>query len=156
MAEKQNIEWKAIWKDDYLAWLCGFANAQGGKLYIGVDDSGKPIGLSNCKKLLEDLPNKIRDSLGIIANINLHTHEGQDYIEIEIPPYPIAISCKGSYYYRSGSTNQKLIGAELENFLLKRRGLDWENLPLPQLTLDDMDDGIIRNFKEQATKKGAY
>ena len=154
MAEKQNIEWKAIWKDDYLAWLCGFANAQGGKLYIGVDDSGKPIGLSNCKKLLEDLPNKIRDSLGIIANINLHTDEGQDYIEIEIPPYPIAISCKGSYYYRSGSTNQKLIGAELENFLLKRRGLDWENLPLPQLTLDDMDDGIIRNFKEQATKKG--
>lgn len=52
MAEKQNIEWKAIWKDDYLAWLCGFANAQGGKLYIGVDDSGKPIGLSNCKNSL--------------------------------------------------------------------------------------------------------
>lgn len=30
MAEKQNIEWKAVWKDEYLAWICGFANAQGG------------------------------------------------------------------------------------------------------------------------------
>lgn len=63
MAEKQNIEWKAIWKDEYLAWICGFANAQGGKLYIGVDDNGTPIGLPNSKKLLEDLPNKIRDVL---------------------------------------------------------------------------------------------
>ena len=35
MTERQNIEWKEIWKDDYLAWICGFANAQGGKLYIG-------------------------------------------------------------------------------------------------------------------------
>lgn len=154
MAEKQNIEWKAIWKDEYLAWICGFANAQGGKLYIGVDDNGTPIGLPNSKKLLEDLPNKIRDVLGIIVNVDLYDDGRSDYIKIEVPPYPIAISCKGSYYYRSGSTNQKLIGTELENFLLKRRGLNWENLPLPQLTLDDIDDDIIKKFKERATKKG--
>lgn len=29
MPEKQNVEWKAIWKDEYLQWICGFANAQG-------------------------------------------------------------------------------------------------------------------------------
>ena len=34
MREKQNVEWKEVWKDDYLAQICGFANAQGGKLYI--------------------------------------------------------------------------------------------------------------------------
>ena len=47
MVEKQNIEWKAIWKDEYLAWLCGFANAQGGRLYIGLDDEGSATGLTN-------------------------------------------------------------------------------------------------------------
>ena len=57
MPEKQNVEWKAIWKDEYLQWICGFANAQGGTLYIGKDDNGNPIGLNNAKKLLEDLPN---------------------------------------------------------------------------------------------------
>ena len=31
MPESQNIEWKAKWKDEYLEWICGFANAQGGK-----------------------------------------------------------------------------------------------------------------------------
>ena len=35
MTESQNIEWKASWRDEYLKWICGFANAQGGKIYIG-------------------------------------------------------------------------------------------------------------------------
>lgn len=35
MAENQNIEWKQSWRDEYLKWICGFANAQGGKIYIG-------------------------------------------------------------------------------------------------------------------------
>jgi ATP-dependent DNA helicase RecG len=30
MQESQNIEWKEIWKDEFLKWICGFANANGG------------------------------------------------------------------------------------------------------------------------------
>ena len=32
MNEDQNIEWKRSWRDEYLKWICGFANAQGGVL----------------------------------------------------------------------------------------------------------------------------
>ena len=53
MPESQNIEWKSKWKDDYLEWICGYANAQGGKIYIGCDDDGNVIGLPNAHKLLE-------------------------------------------------------------------------------------------------------
>lgn len=35
--ESQNIEYKESWRDEYLKWICGFANAQGGTLYIGND-----------------------------------------------------------------------------------------------------------------------
>ena len=45
MAESQNIEWKESWRDEYLKWICGFANAQGGKIYIGTRDDGTVIGL---------------------------------------------------------------------------------------------------------------
>ena len=31
MPESQNTEWKSKWKDEYLEWICGYANAQGGK-----------------------------------------------------------------------------------------------------------------------------
>ena len=30
MGEDQNLEWKSAWRDEYLKWICGFANAQGG------------------------------------------------------------------------------------------------------------------------------
>lgn len=154
MAEKQNIEWKEIWKDEYLAWLCGFANAQGGTLFIGMNDSGEVVGLQNSHKLLEDLPNKVRDAMGIIVDINLAERDGKEYIEIKVPTYPVAISCKGVYYYRSGSTNQRLSGPELESFILRRRGVTWDNVPLPAFTAEDIDDGVVKRFKKWASKKG--
>jgi len=45
MPEQQNIEYKSIWKDEYLRWICGFANAQGGTLIIGKNDDGKIVGI---------------------------------------------------------------------------------------------------------------
>ena len=43
--ENQNIEWKESWRDEYLKWICGFANAQGGKLIIGMSDRSKVVGV---------------------------------------------------------------------------------------------------------------
>ena len=54
MAESQNIEWKESWRNEYLKWVCGFLNAQGGTLYIGIDDNGLVRGISNAKKYMED------------------------------------------------------------------------------------------------------
>lgn len=146
---------KEIWKDEYLAWICGFANAQGAKLYVGKNDNGKTGGLSNVHKLLEDLPNKIRDAMGIIAPVNLLADGDKEYIEVVVQPYPIAISYKGIYYYRSGSTNQKLTALELESFLLRKQGATWDNLPLPAFSIGDVDDDVIKRFKKWAAKKDA-
>lgn len=154
MPEMQNIEWKAKWKDDYLEWICGFANAQGGKIYIGCNDDGEVVGLSNTRKLLEDIPNKIRNAMSIVVDVNLLMQDGKEYIEIVVPQYPVAISCKGVYYYRSGSTMQTLSGPELESFILRKRGAAWDNMPLPGFTIDDIDDTLVEKFKKLASKKG--
>lgn len=71
--ESQNIEYKESWRDEYLKWICGFANAQGGKIYLGVNDNRQVIGLEEkeAHKLTEDIPNKVRDVLGIIVDVNL-------------------------------------------------------------------------------------
>ena len=34
--ETQNIEFKESWRDEYLKWICGFANAQGGTQDINL------------------------------------------------------------------------------------------------------------------------
>ena len=68
--ESQNIEYKESWRDEYLKWICGFANATGGKIYIGIDDNGQVVGVEDAKKLMEDIPNKIVNFLGIVADVN--------------------------------------------------------------------------------------
>ena len=154
MAESQNIEYKESWRDEYLKWVCGFANAQGGKIYIGCDDNGNVVGINNSKKLLEDIPNKVRDAMGIIVGVNLLTEGGIEYIEIDVPSYPVGISCKGVYHYRSGSTKQVLTGPALEAFLLRKHGATWDNSPMPAFTMDDVDDNVIAAFKKLAAKRG--
>ena len=154
MPEMQNIEWKTKWKDEYLEWICGFANAQGGKIYIGCDDNGHVIGLDNTRRLLEDIPNKIRSAMSIVVDVNLLRQDGKEYIEITVPSYPVAISCKGVYYYRSGSTMQTLSGAELESFILRKRGASWDSMPIPGFTINDINDGLVEKFKVLAIKKG--
>ena len=67
--ESQNIEFKQSWRDEYIKWLSAFGNTDGGKLYIGVDDDGEIKGIDNAKKLLEDIPNKVRDILGIMVDV---------------------------------------------------------------------------------------
>src|SRR3989304_2994351 len=104
MPEQQNIEYKQSWHDDCLKWICGFSNAQGGLIFIGKDDNGVVVGVADYKRLMDDIPNKIRNSMGITAEVNLHEVKGEYFIEIITHPYSVPISLRGRYYYRSGST----------------------------------------------------
>ena len=70
--ENQTVEYKESWHEKYLEWICGYANAKGGTLYIGVEDgTKKPVGVKNANKLMEDIPNSIRNTMGIVADIAL-------------------------------------------------------------------------------------
>ncbi len=154
MPEQQNIEYKQSWHDDYLKWVCGFANAHGGTIYVGKDDDGKTVGLADYKKLMDDLPNKIRDVLGIMAEVNLQDTGGLYFIEIITPPYSVPISLRGSYYYRSGSTKQELKGNALMEFLLRKSGKTWDDVVEPRATLADIDEETVAQYKTDAAKAG--
>ena len=150
--ESQSVEFKSDWKDDYLKWICGFANAKGGIMYIGIDDLGKVTGVSNSKKLLEDLPNKIRDILGIMVDVNLLTENGKNYLEIIIETYNNPVSYKGHFYYRSGTTNQELKGPALEKLLLKKMGKKWDGIAAPSFKLEDLSTEAFDIFRKKAAK----
>jgi ATP-dependent DNA helicase RecG len=154
MPEQQNIEYKQSWHDDYLKWVCGFANAHGGTIFIGKDDDGVTVDVADYKKLMDDLPNKIRDVLGIMAEVNLHEDGGLYFIEIVTPPYSVPISLRGNYYYRSGSTKQELKGNALMEFLLRKSGKTWDDVVEPRAGLADIDEKTVERFKIDAAKAG--
>lgn len=152
MPESQNIEYKSTWRDEYLKWICGFANANGGTIFIGKDDNGEAIGVAGAKKLLEDIPNKVRDILGILVDVNLLETTKEDVVEIKVEPYPFPVNYKGQYFYRSGSTKQELKGAALDKFMLQKKGKRWDGVPIPNVSVKDLKQETFDFFRKRGTK----
>ena len=149
--EHQHIEWKESWRDEYLKWVCAFANTQGGKLVIGKNDQGLTVGLPKIRKLLDDVPNKIKNMLGIVVDVNLQ-HDGQAYLEIEVTAHFTPIAYKGKIYSRSGSTLQELNGPALQRFLLGKQGIHWDSVTVPQARFEDLDPAAFKRFRELAQR----
>ena len=132
----------------------GRANAQGGRIYIGIDDNQQVVGVADTKRLMEDIPNKIVNYLDIVADVNLLHKEDKDYIEIAVQPCNLPIAYHGIYHYRSGSTKQELKGAALQQFLLRKMGHSWDDIENERATLDDIDRQAIDFFLRKAVDAG--
>ena len=150
--ETQNVEFKEAWRDEFLKWISGFANADGGTLVIGKDDQGEAVGVPDAQRLLVDIPNKVRDILGIIVDVNLRKENQREYLEIVVEPYPYPVSYKGEYHYRSGSTKQELKGAALDKFLLRKQGRHWDGVPVPGFQAGECSQAALQFFRKKAAK----
>ena len=153
--EDQRTEWKESWRDEYLKWISGFANAEGGILIIGKNDKGEAVGLPDARKLLVDLPNKVRDVLGIVVDVNLKRAGSNEYVQIVVKPYPYPVSYKGEYHVRSGSTKQELRSAALDRFLLSKQGRTWDAVPVPGIAIRDLSISAIDAFRNLAAAEPA-
>ena len=153
--ENHTVEFKQSWHDEYLKTIAAFANTEGGTTYIGYNDRGEGIGLekSETKKLLEDLPNKIRSKLGITPFVREEIQNGKSMLNIEVPCSSFPVSYDGKFYIRVGSTTQELSGLELSSFLLEKTGDSWDELPT-NVSIDQLDEVLdnesIEKFKALA------
>jgi len=151
--ESQTTEYKLFWRDEYLKIICAFANTEGGELIIGVDDKGNPVGLKNVQKLLEDIPNKVRDILGLIPQVKLEKKGDKEVIKVKVNPSYAPISYKGQFFIRSGSTTQELKGRELTRFLISKSGKGWDEYIEETATMEDIDISTLDMFRELSKKR---
>jgi len=148
--EDQNTEWKETWHDEFLKTVCGFANAQGGFIEIGRNDKGIIVGVENAKRLLDELPKKIRATMGIVVDVNLRRKNTLEYVVIKVKAYPNAISYRGKYYLRSGSTNQEVTGFALDEMILRKYGRTWDSAPVPRVKPKDFYHDAFDVFRKKA------
>jgi ATP-dependent DNA helicase RecG len=112
------------------------------------------VHLTDYARLLEEIPNKIRNYMGIICDVQLHDEDEKKYISIKVNPYSVAVSLRGRYYYRSGSSKMELTGVELNEFLLKKAGKTWDDVVEEGATILDIDNASILKFIEDSSEKG--
>ena len=150
MLENQNIEYKEIWKDEYFKQVCAFANTNGGKIIVGINDLGIPVGVDNLKNLLETIPNKSVQFLGLTIDVNSDIKNKKQILVIEVNKSSTPISYKGRYYYRSGSTVQELKAQELYNFILKKTGKTFDEIIIDNAGYSDINNTVLDKFIQKA------
>lgn len=98
--ESENVELKLIVNDKAIKTIIAFANSNGGKLYIGVDDKGNPVGVKNSDKEVLKLKDKVKDDiepdLTMFVKYNTLIIEDKEIIEVGVrkgtnPPYYVAL-----------------------------------------------------------------
>lgn len=153
--ETNNIEYKRSWRDEWLKWICAFANAQGGKLCIGIDEKNrKVVGVDDPQRLIEDVPNKVIASMGVMPKFEIEGRDGKQIVVITVDPASYPVSYHGEFHVRVGATKQLLTGPMLTQFILERTGLKWDGVPLDGVTVEDLDRESFDIFRRNALETG--
>lgn len=70
--ESETVECKALVVDGIKKEIVAFANCEGGKLYIGVDDNGTVVGVQNADEVIQQISNMVRDNIKPDVTMFLH------------------------------------------------------------------------------------
>jgi len=134
--------------------ICAFANADGGYLFIGIDDNGQIVGadLDNDRRsVIQGAIYEISPSLQCdIYNVDL---SDKDVWVIEVPsgkykPYIVS----GTIYVRQGANSQKLRSAEeMRRFFQECDRIYFDSIPCQGFDMDhNLDDQTVRIFRSEA------
>ena len=115
MNEDQFTELKSEYSDSLLKTAVAFSNCKGGRILVGIDDSGHIVGLNDsddtCKKCVQGLADRIRPDITMTSDVRLVKMEDKDVVEIivrEGPKKPYYLRDKGcrpeGSYIRKGTT----------------------------------------------------
>jgi ATP-dependent DNA helicase RecG len=154
MIEGLRIEFKESWADKHLRSVAGFANTDGGTLYIGVNDKGETVGVDDYQSLLKVIPDKIESKLGIVPTVRHHEEKGKFYLSIEVGRSGEFVFLDGKIFGRSGSTTRELKGRDLRARALKRGEAPWTEEASAKVATSQLDNGVYLDFKKKALSKG--
>lgn len=151
LVEDMNHEFKRQYTKDIIKTVIAFANSSGGKIFIGVDDSGDAIGITNPDEELLQITNAVRD--GIRPDITPFTTASYSEVsERKIIVFevqkgtacPYYLASKGirpeGVYMRQGASSVPASQAKIINMIKETDGDSYEELrSLKQdLTFDSM------------------
>lgn len=110
MGEDSYTEYKSSFSDAVIETLTAFANTKGGKVLVGVDDTGKPIqgftlGQETLQKWVNEVKNKTQPS--IIADADVIRIKGVSIGELSVKEFPVKpVAFRGRYFRRIKNSNQ--------------------------------------------------
>ena len=129
--------------------LCGFANAGGGYVILGVVDEDLTIvGLANPKDAIDTILQATRlcKPTILLDPIDPETYVvgGKTLVLATVPPNKeVLYQASGVFWVRRGSHTIPLEVGEIEQYLYSRGISSWEKKPVIEATLDDLEMSLV-------------
>lgn len=164
-SESSTVEWKQnIPKNDQLIKTAiGFCNQFGGKLVIGVDNSGEVTGVdeNTIEQILEYIDKTIYESTtpSIIPRVYVQRFEDKVALVIEIaqgmnkPYYRSSDGIEKGTFIRLGRSTLRATFEIIEELQWQSRGIDYECLPMRKASPDVLDRSKITKFLDSRKNK---
>lgn len=146
--------------DKFAQAVCAFANdlpnhRQPGYLIIGVDDAGRPAGLTVTDQLLQNL-GALRSDGNIlplpVLTVTRHDLDGGQVAVVAVQPSDLPpVRYKGQVWVRVGP--RKAIASEQEERILMERRIararSFDATPLPEATIADLSLALFEAYRQQ-------
>jgi len=147
--ESEQLEFKAsVRKDEIAKVLCSFLNGKGGRVVVGLSDSGKPVGVSNAEKSVEQLKMFLLTAIVPEAPITIDVEHLEERKLILLKVYggskqPYLFD--GSIYYRLADKTVKATSQQISELIHGRQKSEthWERQPALGVDLEDLDQKLI-------------
>jgi ATP-dependent DNA helicase RecG len=128
-----------------------FANAQGGKLLIGIEDGQKmpPPGQRIEPDLLDTIRKRITErTVGVdVAPRLVRAENGGEYIELNVPrSVGTASTSDGRYFIRVADSSRPVTGDEILRLVNERAAFPWETMTTPQVPRAQIDPNKLQLF----------
>jgi ATP-dependent DNA helicase RecG len=150
LTESETLELKTSLseKEEILQTISAFSNKRGGKLLVGVEPSGKVVGVTIGKNTIENLAVDIKHYTDpkVFPNIFLKRIDSKDVIEISVPEYPIKpVFVKDKVFIRVGKSNQRASAEKIRSFINEQRIRKWDS-ESSSAKLSDISPAKIKSF----------
>lgn len=137
--ESETVELKSVVVDDIKKEIIAFANCEGGKLYIGVQDDGTVIGLDDPDGAALQVSNMVRDAIKPDLTMFLHyetlNEDGKQIVAVDIQqgterPYYIAKKglCPEGVYVRQGYSSVPATNTAIRRMIKETDGDHFEDM----------------------------
>ena len=157
--ESQTLEFKSSFDKAAIQSLVAFANAQGGRVLVGMSDMGQTIGVTLGKETLNEWLGQIKSatSPALIPDIITHTIDGKTIVEIDIREFPVKpVNTRGRYYKRIASSNHALSSSEIADLYMRSLQLSWDAYEAPGYTIDQLSKEKIQRFIRLVNQHGRF
>ena len=89
--ETENVEFKSGFTDEIYKEVIAFANTYGGTIYVGIDNDGHAVGLTDVDDEYTRITNGIRDAIQpdvtMFVKYTIHDNKVVKIFMIHCPPY---------------------------------------------------------------------